>query len=64
VAEALRKLLARYPELGARLLLAGGRFGAHFLVYLDGRVVRTEGLETQAVSESSELKIFPVLAGG
>ncbi len=63
-AAVLRAFLARYPELQARLLLSDGRFGAHFLVYVNGRVVKTDSLETEAVSESSEIKIYPVLAGG
>jgi len=64
VAAVLRAFLSRHPELQARLLLADGRFGAHFLVYANGRVVKTDSMETQAVSESSEIKIYPVLAGG
>ena len=53
-----------YPSLRDKLLNPEGAPRAHFLIYLNGRVVHREDLEATPVRQDSEIKIFTVLAGG
>jgi sulfur carrier protein ThiS len=62
--EVLRRLAEEHPALRDKLLDPKGSPRAHFLIYLNDRVVRREDLEDAPVERDSEVKIFTVLAGG
>jgi hypothetical protein len=60
----LVRLTEEHPPLRDKLLNSDRTPRAHFLIYLDGRVVRRELLADTPVHQDSEVKIFTVLAGG
>jgi molybdopterin converting factor small subunit len=62
--EVLLRLVEEYPPLREKLLNPDGRPRAHFLIYLDDRVVNREELESTEVQPDSQVRIFTVLAGG
>ena len=62
--EVLVRLTEEHPSLRDKLLNPEGAPRAHFLIYLNGRVVHREDLEATPVRQDSEIKIFTVLAGG
>ncbi|UCF97784.1 MAG: MoaD/ThiS family protein [Spirochaetaceae bacterium] len=62
--EVLTRLTVENPGLRDKLLLPDGNPRAHFLIYLNDRVIRRENLKETPVQANSEVKIFTVLAGG
>lgn len=62
--EVLTRLTEEHPPLRDKLFNPEGTPRAHFLIYLDDRVVRREDLGHTPVQQDSEIKIFTVLAGG
>ncbi|WP_029214640.1 ubiquitin-like small modifier protein 1 [Kallotenue papyrolyticum] len=64
VGDALRQVVAQYPELGQQLFDGEGRLRSFVNLYRNDDDVRyLEGLETP-VGERDELSIIPAIAGG
>jgi len=64
IGEVFGELIRSYPELKKKLLTPGGTPSYSVLVYLDGLNIRNAELEKTAVSESSIIRIFPVVGAG
>ena len=64
VAEVLEQLVSEHEGLGERIFDDDGTVRRFVAIMVDGRDIRhLEGLQTR-VSETSELDIFPPVAGG
>ncbi|MDA0366029.1 MAG: MoaD/ThiS family protein [Chloroflexi bacterium] len=64
VREALDELVERFPDLGPRLIADDGTVRPFVAVMVDGRDIRHLDALATALSLTSELDIFPPVAGG
>jgi molybdopterin converting factor small subunit len=64
VAEVLKVLEARHPELGARLREASGDQSPFVTIYLNDEDIRFAGGLAAPVNEGDEVTVVPAIAGG
>jgi hypothetical protein len=62
--KALADLIARYPELGPRLVGNDRKLLSHLIVFANGKTVPTAALSQLSVSPGDELEIMFLASGG
>ena len=64
VAELIRQLAARFPELESRLFDASGSLAAHLLVIQNDTVLRAGEVAQARVSAGDEFRLMSAVSGG
>ena len=64
VAELIKQLVARFPELESRVLDASGSLAAHLLVIRNDTVLRPGEVAQARVSAGDEFRLMSAVSGG
>jgi hypothetical protein len=62
--EVLANLVNKYPKLKDRIWRTEGSLHAHVIVYLNGKLIKGNDIESLLVTSESKLEVFAVFAGG